>query len=85
MPAVVIAVCVNEGDRIEKGQKVVVVSAMKMETTLVAPYNGMVTRVNVRENDKVMPGDILVDIDEIKDENKDEIKAEAVSELEGGR
>ncbi|RLB87591.1 MAG: hypothetical protein DRH26_15345 [Deltaproteobacteria bacterium] len=74
MPAVVIAVCVNEGDRVEKGQKVVVVSAMKMETTLVAPYNGIVTRVNVQENDKVMPGDILVDIDEIKDEEVSELK-----------
>lgn len=81
MPAVVIAVNVNAGDRVEKGQKLVVVSAMKMETTLLAPYNGMVTRVNVQASDKVMPGDILVDIDEIKDEIKDE----AVSELEGGK
>ncbi len=68
MPAVVIAVGVNEGDRVEKGQGVVVVSAMKMETTLVAPYNGMVTKINAKEGDKVMPGDILVDIDEIKEE-----------------
>jgi biotin carboxyl carrier protein len=68
MPAVVIAVCVAAGDRVEKGQKVVVVSAMKMETALVAPYTGIVARVNVKESDKVMPGDILVDIDQIKDE-----------------
>jgi acetyl/propionyl-CoA carboxylase alpha subunit len=68
MPAVVIAVNVTKGDRVEKGQKVVVVSAMKMETTLVAPYKGIVTRVNVQVSDKVMPGDILVDIDEIKDD-----------------
>jgi biotin carboxyl carrier protein len=74
MPAVVIAVGVNEGDRVEKGQKVVVVSAMKMETTLVAPYNGIVTRVNVQEGDKVMPGDILVDIDEIKDDKALELE-----------
>ncbi len=68
MPAVVIAVGINEGDRVEKGQGVVVVSAMKMETTLVAPYDGIVTKLNAKEGDKVMPGDILVDIDEIKDE-----------------
>ena len=36
MPAVVIAVSVKEGDIVEKGQGVVVVSAMKMETTLFA-------------------------------------------------
>ena len=74
MPAVVIAVDVNEGDRVEKGQKVVVVSAMKMETTLVAPYKGMVTKVNIQEGDKVMPGDILVDIDEIKDDDVSGLK-----------
>ncbi len=74
MPAVVIAVSVKEGDRVEKGQGVVVVSAMKMETTLTAPYTGVVTGVNVAENDKVMPGEILVDIEEVK--------AEEVSELE---
>ncbi len=63
MPALVISVPVSEGDVVEKGQPVVIVSAMKMETTLVAPFNGTVKKVNVAEGDKVMPGDILVDIE----------------------
>ena len=69
MPAVVICVNVKQGDRVEKGQGLVVVSAMKMETTLSAPYRGIVTQVNVTERDKVMPGQILVDIDEIREED----------------
>ena len=67
MPAVVISVEVSTGDAVEKGQAVVIVSAMKMETTLFAPFNGIVTKVNVADGDKVMPGDILVDIE--KEEN----------------
>lgn len=63
MPAVVIAVAVSEGDVVEKGQAVVIVSAMKMETTLFAPFKGTVKKVNVAEGAKVMPGDILVDIE----------------------
>jgi len=63
MPAVVIAVSVVEGDSVKKGQTVVIVSAMKMETTLSAPFDGTVKKVNVAEGDKVMPGDILVDIE----------------------
>ncbi len=63
MPAVVIVVSVKTGDRVESGQGVVVVSAMKMETTLFAPYAGIVKKINVNEGDKVMPGDILVDIE----------------------
>jgi len=63
MPAVVISVVVSKEDVVEKGQAVVIVSAMKMETTLFAPFNGTVKKVNVAEGDKVMPGDILVDIE----------------------
>jgi len=63
MPAVVISIPVSEGDVVEKGQAVVIVSAMKMETTLTAPFNGTVKKINTTEGDKVMPGDILVDID----------------------
>jgi biotin carboxyl carrier protein len=36
---------------------------MKMETTLTAPSEGRVRSVNVAVGDKVMPGQILVDID----------------------
>lgn len=63
MPSAVVHVMVGEGDRVEKGQGVVVVSAMKMETTLQAPFAGVVSRVNCAVGDKVMPGQILVDIE----------------------
>jgi biotin carboxyl carrier protein len=62
MPAIVISVPVNSGDTVSKGQAVVVISAMKMETTLVSPFDGIVETINVKEGDKVMPGDILIDI-----------------------
>ena len=63
MPAVVVAVPVKVGDPVKQGDPVVVVSAMKMETTLYAPYDGRVIAVAVAEGDKVMPGQILVDIE----------------------
>jgi len=63
MPAVVVRVLVNEGDTVEKGEGVVVVSAMKMEATLNAPHSGRVAAIHVTEGDKVAPGQILVDIE----------------------
>jgi biotin carboxyl carrier protein len=63
IPSVVVRILVAEGDRVEKGKGVVVVSAMKMETTLQAPFAGTVLKVNVAEGDKVMPGEILVNIE----------------------
>ncbi len=67
IPSVVVSVAVSEGDRVDKGQAVMVVSAMKMETTLRAPYSGTVIRVNAGEGDKVMPGHVLVDIERDED------------------
>jgi len=63
MPSVVVKILVDEGQRVGKGNGVVVVSAMKMEATLPAPYDGVVGKINVSEGDNVSPGDILVDIE----------------------
>jgi biotin carboxyl carrier protein len=63
MPSVVVRILVAEGDQVEKGQGVVVVMAMKMETTLRAPFSGKMLKINVSVGDKVMPGQILVDIE----------------------
>ncbi|MDA8134349.1 MAG: hypothetical protein M0T82_06975 [Desulfobacteraceae bacterium] len=63
MPAVVIGILVKIGDRVEKGQGLVIVSAMKMETTLFAPFEGRVSGIHTNIGDKVMPARILVDIE----------------------
>lgn len=34
-----------------------------MDTTLTAPYAGVVTRINVAEGEKVAPKQVLVDIE----------------------
>jgi len=63
MPAVVQNIMVEVGQEVDKGQALVVVSAMKMESTLVAPYPGTVQAVNTEVGAKVNPGDILVEIE----------------------
>jgi len=63
MPAVVVSISVTIGERVKKGQAVIVVSAMKMETTLCAPFDGTVIKINAGVNDKVAPGQILVEIE----------------------
>ena len=63
-PAMVVRILVQQGDPVAKGQGLVVLSAMKMETTLVAPFNGVVKKINTAVEAQVMPGDILVDVEE---------------------
>ena len=63
MPAIVVRILVSRGDRVKQGESVIVVESMKMEMRLAAPSDGTVKAINVAEGDKVMPGQILIDID----------------------
>ena len=54
-PAAVVRVLVEVGSEVVKGQGLVVVSAMKMEMTLVAPYSGTVRAVNTQVGAGVSP------------------------------
>ncbi|MBV8221117.1 MAG: hypothetical protein JO325_21850, partial [Solirubrobacterales bacterium] len=49
-PALVVSIPVSAGDIVEAGDVVVVAEAMKMETSLTAPFRGRVKRVLVGEN-----------------------------------
>jgi acetyl/propionyl-CoA carboxylase alpha subunit len=63
MPSVVVRILVKEGDWVLQGQGLIVVSAMKMETTLKAPVEGKVLKINTTLQAKVMPGDKLIEIE----------------------
>jgi len=67
-PGVVVDVLVKVGDAVEQGQSLVVLSAMKLETTLTAGYPGRVSAVNTETGAKVMPGEILIEIEPAGDE-----------------
>ncbi|GEM_PF-399858 len=59
MPGLVVQVEVQEGQRVQPGDGLVVISAMKMENEIRAPRAGMVERVTVREGQEVRKGELL--------------------------
>jgi 3-methylcrotonyl-CoA carboxylase alpha subunit len=63
MPGRVVSVAVAEGDRVLKGAKLVVVEAMKMEHSLIAPFDGVVRELRARVGDQISEGALLVRID----------------------
>lgn len=63
MPGTVIAVSVGEGDRVIRGQPLVVIEAMKMEQTLSAPFDGIVTELKATSGAQVTEGSLLVRIE----------------------
>ena len=56
----VVSVGVAEGDRIEAGQTIATIEAMKMEAAITAPRAGTVDRVAVSATEQVEGGDLLV-------------------------
>ena len=60
MPGKIIAVLVAEGDRVERGQGLVIVEAMKMENEVRCPVNGEVKEVKVKAGDALEAGAVLV-------------------------
>ena len=60
MPGKVVKVLVSKGDRVEKGQTVVILSAMKMESEYKAGCDGVVSKVAVKEGDTVDGNQLMV-------------------------
>ena len=63
LPGNVLKVQVEEGDRIEEGDVLLVVEAMKMETEIKSPVSGTVASVEVSVGDHVQSGQVLVTIE----------------------
>jgi biotin carboxyl carrier protein len=59
MPGKVVRLLVREGDRVEAGQGLLVVEAMKMQNEIRSPKNGAVERVLAKEGQPVNAGDVL--------------------------
>ena len=60
MPGSVVTVAVQAGDTVAKGQKLLSMEAMKMETTVYAERDGKIADVLVRPGVQVETGDLLV-------------------------
>ena len=67
MPSLVVNVPVKEGDKVKKGDAVVILESMKTEMILRAPADGVVTSVGCQKGDMVDEGRELVSIEESED------------------
>ncbi len=63
MPGKIIAVDISEGDSVTKGQKLFTLEAMKMEHSLTAPFDGIVSCLNAALDAQVQVDALLAQID----------------------
>jgi glutaconyl-CoA/methylmalonyl-CoA decarboxylase subunit gamma len=62
MPGLVLRIEVREGQVVNAGQTLLVMEAMKMENSVVAPHNGTVRKILASEGASVSEGDVLVEV-----------------------
>ena len=64
LPGRIIKVMVSKGDKVQKGQGLMILEAMKMEHTIAAPADGVVTVLDYAVGDQVEEGVPLLEIEE---------------------
>jgi 3-methylcrotonyl-CoA carboxylase alpha subunit len=62
LPGTVVAVHVVTGQKVARGAPLITVEAMKMEHTLTAPHEGVVSRIAFGLTDRVQAGAVLVEL-----------------------
>lgn len=62
MPGAVVTVAVHVGQKVTKGQPLVSIEAMKMETVIAAERDGVVAAVHVVPGDRIEAKDLLVEL-----------------------
>jgi pyruvate carboxylase len=62
MPGTVVKVLVSTGERVKKGDHLLVTEAMKMETTVQAPADGTIKKIYVGDGDVIETGDLMIEL-----------------------
>lgn len=66
LPGVIISIPVREGDLVKKGQAILTIEAMKMESEIAAPEDARIGRIMVKERSLIQEGDILMTLESIE-------------------
>jgi len=69
IPGVIVSIKVKEGEKVTKGQTIITLEAMKMESEIAAPVDGVISKISVKERSPVQEGDLMMIIkgDQLRD------------------
>jgi biotin carboxyl carrier protein len=62
IPGTILKVFVKPKEKVKKGDKLLIFQAMKMSNELLAPVNGVIAEVNIKEGDSVNKSQVLIKI-----------------------
>jgi len=62
IPGTVLDILVKPGDRVKKGDSLMILDAMKMQNLLKSAIDGTIKNIPVKRGDKVSKGTVLIEI-----------------------
>ncbi len=62
MPGTVLKVATSEGSTVKRGDHLLITEAMKMETTIQAPRDGIIKTIHVDAGESIATGDLLIEM-----------------------
>jgi len=63
LPGIIMNILVKVGDEVEKGQKLLIYEAMKMENNILSEKDGVIKSIKVTPGDNVLQDDVLLEIE----------------------
>ena len=65
MPGLIVDVLAAEGDAVKKGQKILVLEAMKTQQPFASPFDGILKKLFVAKGTQVVEGALLAVVEEV--------------------
>lgn len=62
IPGTILKIHIKEGAKVKQGAKLLELEAMKMVNNIVAPLNGVITKINVKSGDMVPKNFLLIEM-----------------------
>ena len=63
IPGTVLDILVKEGQKVKKGDEMMILDAMKMQNKLLSAISGKIKKINVNKGDKVSKGTLLIEME----------------------
>lgn len=63
MPGMILKIHVNKGQEVKEGDTLLILEAMKMENSIIAPKDGIIKAINIKCNETVEKGKLMIEMD----------------------
>jgi len=66
IPGVIVSIPVAEGDKVKKGQTIIILEAMKMQSEIGAPFDATIGKIMVKERSPIQEGDLMMTLVDVE-------------------